>query len=140
MLNLKSLETDPQLAREGVWMDYMGGRFLLARKGPEYDRRLVELYNENLELIKSNSPEGNLRAIEIYQEAFAECVLLDWDKIVDDQRQPVAYTKELAVALIKNPLMGELVTELERFSINHTNYRVRVEQEVAEDVKNSADS
>ena len=140
MLNLKSLEVDPQKAREGVWMDYMGGRFLLARKGPEHDKRMVELYQADYDLIKSNTPEGNLRAVEIHQQAFAECILLDWDKIVDDDKNPVPYSKELALQLVKNPLMAELVTEMERFSLRHSNYQTRVEQEVAEDVKSSADS
>lgn len=140
MLNLDDIAVDPNLAREGTWMDYMGGRFLLARKGPEYNSRLVELYNENLDLIKSNTPEGNFKAIEIYQMAFAEHVLLDWDQIIDKKGNPIPYTKELGLALVKNPLQAELIEAMETFSNRHSNYQAHVEQEIAEDVKSSADS
>ena len=140
MLNLKTLEVDPKLAREGVWLDYMHGRFLVARKGPEYDRCLAELYQEHHELIRSDTPEGRLKVIDIYREAFARHILLDWDKVVDDEKNPIPYTPEIGLELARNPLQIELIGEIERFSNIHSNYRTRVEQEIAEDVKNSADS
>lgn len=140
MLNFETIAVDPSLAREGVWMEYMGGRFLLARKGPEYKAAIVRMYNEHMDLIKSNTPEGDLKATEIYQIAFAEHVLLDWDKIVDNKKNPVPFSKELALKLIKDPRQIELIEKMEEFSMIHSNYQAAAEAEVAEDVKNTADS
>lgn len=139
MLNLNSIEVDPSLAREGAWMEYMGGRFLVARKGQDYDNRLVELYREHHDLIKSNTPEGQLKAVDIYRQCFAECILLDWDE-VGDHNGPIKYTPEIGLQLTKDPKQIELIQAIERFSAMHSNYQVVVEQDIAEDVKSSADS
>lgn len=140
MLNLDSIAVDPNLAESGTWFEYMGGRFLVAREGRRSDALLMQLYNENLALLKSETHEGNLKAIEINNRVFAETILLDWADIVDADKNPIPYTPELGVKLVENPLMGELVTAIQRFSRMHSNYRAVVEAEVAEDVKNTADS
>lgn len=140
MLNLDSIAVDPDLAESGTWFEYMGGRFLVAREGRRSDALLMQLYNENLALLKSETHEGNLKAIEINNRVFAETILLDWADIVDKDKNPIAYTPELGMKLVENPMMGELVTAIQRFSRMHSNYRAVVEAEVAEDVKNTADS
>ena len=139
MLNLNSIAVDPQKAREGVWMDYMGGRFKVARMGAEYDARLVELYRENHELIKSDTQEGREKAVDIYRQCFAELVLLDWENVSFGDG-PVEYTVELGLQLARNPLQVELIRKIEQFAAVHSNYQPAVEQEIAEDVKSSADS
>ena len=139
MLNLNSIKVDQTMAREGVWMEYMGGRFLVARKGQGYDNRLVELYREHHDLIKSGTPEGQLKAVDIYRQCFAEHILLDWDE-VGDENGPITYTPEIGMLLTKDPGQIELVQAIERFSAMHSNYQAVVEQDIAEDVKSSADS
>lgn len=139
-LCLDNIAIDPTAAESGVWMEYMSGRFLIARKTPVYDTRLVELYNADYDLVRSGTPEGNQRAAEITQELFAECILLDWDKIVDRAGNPVPYTKELGLQLIRDPRQYELVSAMERFSNHHKNFQAQVEAEVAADVKSSAAS
>lgn len=137
MLELNSIAVEPELAEKGVWADYMGGKFLLARRGPRYQARLVDLYNSNIDLIKSNTPEGNEKSLEVFRQTFAETVLLNWEGITRNG-VPLAYTPEEGLKLLSDPCMFELTTFLEGFSNNHTNYQIKVEQEVAEDVKSSA--
>lgn len=137
MLELNSIAVEPELAEKGVWADYMGGKFLLARRGPRYQARLVDLYNSNIDLIKSNTPEGNEKSLEVFRQTFAETVLLNWEGITRNG-VPLAYTQEEGLKLLSDPCMFELTTFLEGFSNNHTNYQIKVEQEVAEDVKSSA--
>lgn len=139
MLNLNSIAVDPTKAREGVWMEYMGGRFKVARMGAEYDARLVELYRENHDLIKSGTPEGLEKSVDIYRQCFAELVLIDWEDVSFGDG-PVTYTQDLGLALARNPTQVELIGRIETFSRMHSNYQPVVEQEIAEDVKNSADS
>lgn len=139
MLELNSIAVEPALADKGVWAEYMGGRFLLARRGPKYQARLVELYNESLDLVKSGTPEGNEKSLDIFRQAFAETILLDWDGIAQDGK-PLPFSSAEGHKLLANPRLFELTNFLEGFSNNHTNYQLKVEEEVAHDVKSSAAS
>lgn len=138
MLNLESIAIEPDLATKGVWADFAGGRFLLARIGAAYQQRLVELYNQHRDLIQTETAEGNAKAVDIYRQVYAETVLLDWDQIVDNDKNPVKYTPELGMKILQDPRQYELVAFIEQFVSRRSNYQERVEQEVAEDVKDSA--
>lgn len=139
MLELNSIAVEPELADKGVWAEYMGGRFLLARRGPKYQARLVELYVADKDLVQSNTPEGNERSLDIYRQTFADTVLLDWDGIAENGK-PIPYTPAEGHKLLANPRLFELTNFLEGFSNNHTNYQLKVEEEVSHDVKSSAAS
>ena len=139
MLELNSIAVEPELAEKGVWAEYMGGRFLLARRGPRYQARLVELYNQHLDLVKSDTPAGNEKSLEIFRQAFAETILLDWHGIAENGK-PVKYTAAEGLKLLANPRLFELAQFLETYSNNHTNYQIHVEEEVVKDVKSSAAS
>lgn len=147
MLILSSIAIDPQLSAGGVWAPYMGGEFLLARKGPGYDARLAELYNENRALLEQRNedqmltPEGVAKMQEIYTIAFCEQCLLDWRNVGEKNAEGKAelkYTPELGTKLLLDPRYAELAKYLESYSLNHTNYRSAAEQEVAKVVKSSA--
>lgn len=144
MLDIESLAIDPELARGGVWTDYMGARFLLARPGDAYNARLVALYNENIDLIKSETPEGNQKALDIFKQVYAETVLLDWDEVGTKNEKgetvPLPYTPEIGFKVLNDPRQFEFAGFIERFVNNRTNYQQYVEQQVAKDVKSSADS
>lgn len=138
-LELDSIAVDPSLAQEGVWAKFLGGEFLLARRGHEYNARLGHLYNENLAAIKDKTnPEASSRLVlEIYQRAFADTVLKDW-KGITQGGVPLEYTPEVGFKILSDPRQAELATFLEQFSLNHSNYQGAVEAEIAEDVKSSA--
>ena len=139
MLELNSIAVEPDLAENGMWAEYMGGRFLIARRGPRYQARLVELYQENMDLVKSNTPEGDEKSLDIFRQAFSDTVLLDWEGITENGK-PLPYSKKAGHELMKNPRLFELTNFLESFSNNHTNYQLKVEEEAAQEVKSSADS
>lgn len=138
-LDLDSIAVEPNLAQDGVWADFLGGRFLLARRGHEYNARLGQLYNENLALIKdkSNPEVSTKKVLEIYQRAFSDTVLKDWEGI-SRGGQPVEFSAEEAFKVLSDPRQAELAQFLEQFSLNHSNYQTAVEAEVANDVKSSA--
>jgi hypothetical protein len=139
MLELTSIAVDPTLSQEGVWADFLGGRFLLARRGHEYNARLGQLYNENLAVIKDkdNAEVSTKKVLEIYQRAFADTVLKDWEGITENGKK-LEYTPEVGFRILSDPRQAELSTFLEQFSLNHGNYQAAVEAEVANDVKSSA--
>lgn len=144
MLDIESLAIDPELARGGVWTDYMGARFLLARPGEAYQARLVSLYNEHIDLIKKATPEGNQKAADIFKQTYAETVLLDWADVgTKDEKGvliPIKYTPEIGFKVLSDPRQFEFAGFIERFVNNRTNYQQHVEQQVATDVKSSAAS
>jgi hypothetical protein len=137
MLELTSIAVDPKLAHSGVWFEYFGGSFLVARQGAEHQAELGRLFTENAELIKAGGVEGNAKLVEIYQRAFAKTAVLDW-KGVTQNGEELPYSAELAYKILSNPLYAELAVALERFSLTHSNYQVKVEQDLADEVKSSA--
>lgn len=145
MLDLKDVAVDPALASKGVWANYMGGQFLLARHGHAYNNRLGELYNENRELLSSKDDKGLLtieaaaKMQEIHVQAFAETVLLDW-KEVGEKGKPLKFTPKIALKILLDPRYRELTDYLEQFSRNHYHYRDASAQEVATGVKTTAAS
>jgi hypothetical protein len=144
MLILSSIAIDPKLSSGGVWAPYMGGEFLLARKGPAFQARVGELYTENREVIDSKdgnglmTPEAVHMMQEIHTRAFCEHILLDWKNVGEKDSGEIKYTPEIGTQLLMNPLYSELANYLENFSANHFYYRAASNLEVAKVVKSSA--
>lgn len=144
MLELSDVAVDPKLANSGVWANYMGGQFLVARHGHAYNQRLGDLYNENRDLLNKRDPESNLLTVEaaakmreIHIQAFAETVLLDW-KDISEKGKKLKYTVATAMKILTDPRYQELTDYLESFSRNHYHYRDVSNQEVAKGVKTTA--
>lgn len=143
MLNLSDVAIDPKLAHKGVWTNYMGGEFLVARHGHAYNQRLGELYNENREALQKKDDKGLLtieaaaKMQEIHTQAFCETVLLGW-KNVGEKDTPIKYTPKIALKILMDPRYQELTEYLESFSRNHYHYRDHSAKEVAETVKTTA--
>lgn len=144
MLILSSIAIDPKLSSGGVWAPYMGGEFLLARKGPTYQARVGELYTQNKEAIDAKdanglmTPEAVLKMQEIHVIAFCEHVLLDWKNVGEKESGEIKYTPEIGIKLLMNPVYAELAAHLENYSANHYYYRAAANLEVAKVVKSSA--
>lgn len=144
MLILSAIAIDPKLSTGGVWAPYMGGEFLLARKGAAYNARLGELYTEHKALFENKDANGNLtpeaalKMQEIYTIAFCEHCLLDWKNVGEKEQGEIKYTPDLGTQLLLNPMYAELTQYLENFSLNHMHYRAAAQQTVANTVKNSA--
>lgn len=138
-LELDSIAVDPTLAQDGVWAEFLGGRFLLARRSHEYNAKLGQLYNENLAIIKdkANPEVSTKKVLEIYQRAFAETVIKGWEGITKGG-VPLPFSAEAAFMILSDPRQAELAQFLEQFSLNHGNYQAAVEAEIAHDVKSSA--
>ncbi|MNX91039.1 hypothetical protein D3C86_1231070 [compost metagenome] len=137
MLDFSTIAIEPELAQEGVWVPFMGAEFKVARPGPAYQARLVELAKEHWDLINSKTDEGNAKAVEITRKAYAELVLRDW-RNVGDKGVEMAYSTDLAFALLCDPRQQEFHDFLDRVVNNRSNYQTKVDAEIAESVKSSA--
>jgi hypothetical protein len=99
MAKLSEILCDPTKLK-GAWMDCpMGVRLLVARFwNPTHSRRLGEIYLPHTERISAGTmPYDELLALN--KRAAAECLLVGWDGIVDDDGKSVTYTPDLGEQL-----------------------------------------
>lgn len=140
MLELNSLAVDPKAAEEGVWASFMGGKFLIARgnnDAAQFLRSKLALARWD-ELSAGDEKAGEI-AVDIAIEVLATHVLLDWKGVTVDGSE-VEYTPELGKKYLGDSRFRDLRLFVENFSANRQNYQEKAEEEVAELVKDSADS
>lgn len=140
MLELNTLAVDPSAAQNGVWADFMGARFLIARHNNEaanFHRSRLVLDNFDAIQAQDDSAEQLSRKIQV--EVMANHVLLGWEGVTIDGSQ-VDYTPELGIKYLGDPRFSDLFQFVENFSLHRANFRERAEAEAAESVKDSAAS
>jgi len=116
----KAFATDKKLELEGVWHDLgEGAGVLIARIGNRrYQNALNKTLADNRTMIKTGLMSEEAAEKDLC-EIIADTILLDW-KNIDDDGQPLPYTKENAVAmLIKYPDFRVLVVDLAGISDNY---------------------
>lgn len=121
--------TDKRLERDGVWADLGGGaRLLIARlSNPRFTARYAALCEPHRRAIQLGTfPKEQLDALGV--KAMAECVLLDWQGIEDDEGgMSVAYTSEIAEKYLNEyPDLLRFVTE---FSAEMSNFKQAADED-----------
>lgn len=112
-----------QVSTQGVWADWMGAKWLIAKSGTDDHIATQELifkpYNNLMNTPGGLAPE---KRRELMAEVVAKCILVGWDEnVLDEQDQPVAYSWQQAQSfLLQSP---ELLKFVSNFSINDVNYR-----------------
>lgn len=140
MLDIESLAVDPKAAEDGVWADFMGARFKIARHNSDRCNQLrAKLTLENWDQIAAGDEAADKVAQEINAKVVAQAVLLDWEK-VQKAGKDLPYTAELGYEYLSNPRFRDLLQFVENFSMNRGNYRERAITEAAEQVKPTAAS
>jgi len=143
MLELSEITIDPQMADNGVWTDILGARFLLARPGAAYRDYISTLYRENYQLVGTleglKTAEGQAKSQEIMQRAYAMHIVKDWEGITN-KGEALEYSEESAYRLISDPRYRELHEALDMFVFSRSNFRGEADEEIAEQVKPTADS
>ncbi len=138
MLDIDSLAVDPAAAEGGVWANFMGARFLIARHNNEAGSFLrSKLALENWDTLSAGGEAAEKVAAEISSKVIANHVLLNWDGITIGGKA-VEYTPELGLKYLTDPRFRDLQQFIENFSLNRSNYREKAEEEVADSVKDSA--
>jgi len=123
------MNTDSSLETNGVWVSYGDyGRFLIARAGGSNARYLTAMlsktkqYRKQLQ-VQMNSPDKAtidlMRSINI--QLMAECILLNWEGVVDRLGAPLPYSKEAALQLLQD--LPELYDSLQAQSTEMANFR-----------------
>lgn len=138
MLDIDSLAVDPVAAESGVWANFMGARFLIARHNNEAGAFLrSKLALQNWDTLSGGGEEAEKVAADISAQVIANHILLNWEG-VSKAGEPLEYTPELGLKYLTDPRFRDLQQFIENFSLNRSNYREKAEEEVADSVKDSA--
>ena len=113
-MNLDDLFVDPQVADDGVWVEFYGGaQFKLASmESPKYKALMASLARKNrIQLDDSN--ENSTEVVQkITAEALSKAVLKDWKNVTMNGVENVPYTPELgAQAILRSSKVREFVTD-----------------------------
>lgn len=140
MLDIDSLAVDPSAAEEGVWANFMGARFKIARHNTNKANALrAKLTLERWDEITAGTEDSDRIASEVNAKVLAETVLLDWENVTKGG-EPLAYTPQVGLEYLIDPRFRDLAQFIETFSLNRSNYREKAEAAAAEAVKDSAAS
>jgi hypothetical protein len=84
-----NFQTDPNLEKTGVWIDYGTFRVLLAFAGGA-NKRYLSLMDKKFKPLRQAIQAGTLdndRAQKMLMDLYAEAVILDWETIYEDVPQ-----------------------------------------------------
>ena len=84
-----NFQTDPNLEKNGVWIDYGTFRVLLAFAGGA-NKRYLSMMDKKFKPLRQAIHAGTLdndRAQKMLMELYAEAVILDWETIHEDKPQ-----------------------------------------------------
>lgn len=136
----KIFKTNNSLEVKGVWIEYGEEppiRFRIARAGGSnkaFAKRLDQLTRPVRKLLANNALSDE-RANEIYQEAFIQTVLLEWENVTDENGNELPLTFENAKKVFTD--LPDLFNDLKEQATNMAMYR---EEELEKIVGNSGRS
>ena len=110
MANIKTIKSDTQKEHEGVWETYPGTdlQLLIARlRTPAFERATRQLIKPTAR--RGTSATATEReSMDKLAPAVAQYVLLGWKNLDDENGQPIAYSYEKALELLRTPELHDL--------------------------------
>jgi hypothetical protein len=105
----------------GVWREFEGIRFLIARiNNPNTDKIRDAWAAENRSLKEANKPERSSEAL--WLKILSSAVLLGWDGLDGDDDKPLPYSEEAAHELLSNPKHADFKSWVELESARRKNF------------------
>ena len=116
-----SVDSEFNKAKDGVWTEFEGSRFLIAHMSNlRFQRKLAGLRQPHLSKINRNTIDPKLGQ-EITCKAMAGTILLDWENVGNSKGENVPFEESLAATvLIKQPDLREYVSD---FAVNLEHFR-----------------
>ena len=114
MARLNRIATSTDLASEGQWVEFCPAQgpddealeLKIARVGnPNYNQRLQELVRPHRRKVRMGFDEDLEEFVRI---AVAECVLVDWRGLQDDDGKAIPYSKEKSVEILTDPVYSDV--------------------------------
>lgn len=114
-------DTDKELEKSGVWIDYGNFKFLIARAGgsnEKYKRLMNHRMKPFRRLIQTDTMSEE-KAQDILLETFLDAVLLDWENVTDKEGQPMEFNRDNARKLFTDlrDLFNDLQQQAQKISI-----------------------
>ena len=145
MFDLDSVAIDHKVASGGKWVEFMNGRFLVARWNNRKAENLrnelhMEFYSELSKLGEGKMPDDlEDKFATIQARIMAETVLLGWEN-VGQKGKELKFSPETALKVLSNPAYVDLYQFIQNESIKRENFVAQSTEKVVKDVKLSADS
>lgn len=137
-LDIESLAVEPELANGGVWKEFAGASWLIGRYNNEKANSIrSKQVLENLEVIQAGGEAAEKLQERFTLEVLAKAVLLGW-KGVTKGGEELEFSEELAYQYLSDPRFSELRNFIENTSVSRANFQHKNEEEVVEQVKDSA--
>ncbi len=147
-LDLDTLAVDPVKAKEGVWVNYMGARFRIARlTHPDADRARKEVQAKFYQKLQEAYEQGKDTPLteedsKVYQDELnhilAEHILTDWEGVERGGKE-LPYSVETAFEILSDPKFYEFHQFVIEKSLVMDGFRPS-EEAIASDVKTSAEA
>lgn len=97
----ESYKTAAPKEKEGVWVSFKGGvRLLMARAGGANNKYRESLRRRMLphqRALRTGEEIEEAVANKVMAEAYADAIILDWEGVTDENKQPLECTKENVV-------------------------------------------
>lgn len=126
MAKLGVLKCDRQKSEQGVWVPWiLGMRLKIARFGNPKFKAYVKNHGKDQKwLAKIGALEGNEDVLEdVFSDALAHTVLLDWENVEDDNGNPIPYTPEIGAKYLRDPDYYELTEFVAMVSRDRETFR-----------------
>ena len=107
MAKLSKIRLSAEAQTKGRWVEWEHGiSFLVARLNtPVYQERMRELSQPNLEAIRA----GDVTALhDLTVQTVAECVLLGWKNLDDDDDKAIPYSKEKSLEILSDATLSDI--------------------------------
>lgn len=143
MFNLKQLSTDPEKAREGVWVPYRGeSQLKISRSNnKELEQFKREKALENADIFQKGGEEADKLAEEVEQEALARFILRDWSGIsLSEDGEETPYSVEIGKQIFADESMADFRDDVINIADNREHYRPAAEEAATKAVKKTAAS
>jgi hypothetical protein len=144
MARLSRIATDTDKASDGQWIEFCPAQkegdkpleLKVARMGnPSYNQRLQELVRPHRRKVRMGFDEDLEGFVKI---AVAECCLVDWRGMFDDDDKLIKYSKAKSVEILTDPIYVDLFDFVMEVAGDAAVYREAVTQDAAGNSRSSS--
>jgi len=121
--------TDRDLETEGIYLEYAGARFLVARAGGG-NKKFTTIAQKRLAPFTEAMRRGVVdeeTSVKVLAEIYADSVILDWENVTDKNDNPLPYNRENVIKVLTE--LPELFDVIRVESENVKNFRPLVSEE-----------
>lgn len=134
----EAFSTDSEVERTGVWLNYGGARFKVARAGganKKFIRRqesFVRKFRKQIEMEILGEDEATLELINIW----ADTVFLNWEGITDRDGKLLSFNRENVVKVMRD--LPDLFKTIRDDSMRMVIFKSTIDEDAAENLPQSS--